>query len=190
MRNAIIVLLLMVCSTAWCKDNIRTVPSAYTFKDIYDSSYMKLDQTTPQTITLAEGTTVAFGYVDVLGTKYPTINGTAQFLFSDSLIIAGTYPAIVFADTAGLHLGVFVYYGSEGEIESSATLKCPELYQTRSGTITRDANGYIETVARTGGKTYTVTRGADNYISSFTDGTLTWAVTRDANDRISEWSVS
>jgi hypothetical protein len=95
MRNAIIAILLMVCSTTWCDDNIRTIPSVYTFKEIYDS-----------------------------------------------------------------------------------------------GVITRDVSGYIQTVSHTTGKTYTVTRDANNHISSFTDGTLTWTITRDANDRITSWSVT
>lgn len=58
-----------------------------------------------------------------------------------------------------------------------------------SGSVTRDVDGYIASVARAGGLTYTVTR-TDGLISSFTDGAKTWTITRNANGYITEWSVA
>jgi hypothetical protein len=57
-----------------------------------------------------------------------------------------------------------------------------------SGSLTRDANGYIQTITNSLGTT-TITRDADNLISSATNGTWTLTITRDANKYISSWSV-
>jgi len=64
-----------------------------------------------------------------------------------------------------------------------------DVVKTRSGTITRDGNGYISSITKTGGRTITFTRDGDNYISSFTDSTNTWTITR-TGGLISSWSVA
>jgi len=57
------------------------------------------------------------------------------------------------------------------------------------GTITRDVDGYIETVAYTGGRTFTISRVV-GYINSITDGVRTWTYSRDGDNKITSWSVS
>jgi len=61
---------------------------------------------------------------------------------------------------------------------------------TRNGTITRDGDGLISSVALTGGRTLTLTRDANDAISSITDGTRTWTITRDGDGLISSWAVT
>jgi hypothetical protein len=61
---------------------------------------------------------------------------------------------------------------------------------TRSGVVNRDSNGYITSVAKTGGRTITPTRDSNGFITSLTDGTRTWTLTRDADNLITAWTVS
>lgn len=61
---------------------------------------------------------------------------------------------------------------------------------TRSGTITRDGDGLISSVALTGGRTLTLSRDVNDAISSITDGTRTWTITRDGDGLISSWAVT
>jgi hypothetical protein len=92
----------------------------------------------------------------------------------DTLVDAGVTPA----DLAGLTTNTFT-----GDQRAS------DFVSTRSGTITRDVNGYITSIAKTDGRTITLTRDADNYITSAADGTNTWTFTRVA-DIITSWSVT
>lgn len=57
--------------------------------------------------------------------------------------------------------------------------------RTADGTITRVSN-YISSIALSDGRTLTVTR-TGGYISSITDGTYTWAFTRNAGNQIISW---
>lgn len=57
-------------------------------------------------------------------------------------------------------------------------------------TITRNASGYITSVAYTGGRTFTYTRDANNYITSKTDGAKTWTYTRNAANQITNVGVA
>ena len=59
-----------------------------------------------------------------------------------------------------------------------------------AGTITRDSDNFITSLAKTGGRTLTPTRNASNYITSLTDGTKTWTLTRNADNFITSWSVA
>ena len=59
-----------------------------------------------------------------------------------------------------------------------------------SGSVTRDTNNKIVTFIRTGGLTFTPTRDGNGFISSITDGTKTWTITRNASNRIISWSVA
>jgi YD repeat-containing protein len=59
-----------------------------------------------------------------------------------------------------------------------------------SGAVTRDeTTGLISSVALTGGPTYSFAR-TDGLISSFSNGTHTWTLSRDNNGRLSGWNVS
>jgi hypothetical protein len=59
-----------------------------------------------------------------------------------------------------------------------------------SGTVTRNGTtGLISSVALTGGPTYTLTR-TNGLISSLSDGTHTWTLSRDGNGQITGWSVA
>jgi len=59
---------------------------------------------------------------------------------------------------------------------------------TRSGTITR-VGDYISQVALTGGRTLTITRDINNFISHIFDGTRTYSYTRNINNQITSWTV-
>jgi hypothetical protein len=75
------------------------------------------------------------------------------------------------------------------DITTTGNGKFGEMILTRSGSITRDVDNYIATVVKTGGRTLTVTR-ASGYITSITDGTLTWTFTRNVDNEITAWSVT
>lgn len=70
------------------------------------------------------------------------------------------------------------------------TFRFPDVSLELSGTINRDANDYITSVVKTGGRTLTPTRDVNGYISSITDGTKTWTFTRNLSNYITSWSVS
>ena len=65
-----------------------------------------------------------------------------------------------------------------------------DFVRTRDGVITRDGNGYVSSIALTGGRTLVVTRDGNNYISSITDGTRTWTYTRNASNQVTSWAVT
>lgn len=65
-----------------------------------------------------------------------------------------------------------------------------DFVRTRDGTITRDGDGYVSSVALTGGRTLTVTRDGNNYISSITDAVRTWTFTRNASNQVTSWAVT
>jgi len=60
----------------------------------------------------------------------------------------------------------------------------------RSGTITRNGSGFITQIAKTGGRTLTITRDGNNYVSTIADGTYTWTITRNGSNYITSWTVS
>lgn len=74
-------------------------------------------------------------------------------------------------------------------IDTAGNVAANSFISKSSGTITRNVDGYISSVALTG-RTLTITRDVDNYITSVTDGTRTWTYTRDENNRITSWTVS
>ena len=60
-----------------------------------------------------------------------------------------------------------------------------------SGTISYDSENRVSAATRTGGRTITFTRDGYGMISSWTDGTNTWAITRSSNGgRMTAWGVS
>lgn len=59
---------------------------------------------------------------------------------------------------------------------------------TRSVSITR-TDGKITSISYTGGRTITITY-TGNLISSYTDGTRTWTITRDGNNLVTSITVS
>lgn len=80
--------------------------------------------------------------------------------------------------------------GQDQAVKTTSTPVFKEMIQTASGTISRDGNGYISSVAKTGGRTLTVTRDGNNYISSIADGTRTWSFTRNGSNQITSWAVA
>jgi len=67
--------------------------------------------------------------------------------------------------------------GFEPTIGTTTDKYIGDITKVRNATITR-TNGYITSVAKASGKTYTITRDGNNLISSITDGTKTWTYTR------------
>lgn len=57
------------------------------------------------------------------------------------------------------------------------------------GAITRSGD-YISSVALTGGRTLTITRDVDGYIETIEDGTKTWTYTRNGSNQITSWAVA
>lgn len=70
------------------------------------------------------------------------------------------------------------------------TLKTNDIIRTSSGTITRDENGFIESIELDSGRTINLTRDANDFISEITDGINTWTVARDENNFISSFTYS
>ena len=57
------------------------------------------------------------------------------------------------------------------------------------GTITRTGD-YISSIALSDGRTLTVTRDANDRISSITDGTTTWTYTRNVDGEVTSWAIT
>ncbi len=70
-------------------------------------------------------------------------------------------------------------------IPQLAPVTLPDGSFTRlSATVTRNASGFITSIAYTGGKTYTFTRNASNFVTSKTDASHTWTYTRNGSNYI------
>lgn len=69
-------------------------------------------------------------------------------------------------------------------------LRGTDFVSTRSFTVTRDGSGYLATIVKTGGRTVTISRNGNNYISSATDGTNTWTINRDGSNVLTGVTVS
>ena len=66
-----------------------------------------------------------------------------------------------------------------------------EIRRIRGATITRNSDGKITQVAFTGGRTVDYTIDSYGKCSSYTDGTYTWTITRDANGgKPTSWAVT
>lgn len=65
-----------------------------------------------------------------------------------------------------------------------------DFVKTRAGTITRDGDGIITSISKSGGRTITITRDGDGLVSSVNDGTRTFSFSRNASDQITSWTVS
>lgn len=64
-----------------------------------------------------------------------------------------------------------------------------DFIRNRDGIITR-VGDVISEIELVGGRTLTVTRDVDGYISSVADGTRTWTYTRNASNKITSWAVT
>lgn len=60
----------------------------------------------------------------------------------------------------------------------------------KSGTVTRDGNGRIQTIVLVGGSTSTITRDANHYIQTVSDGSRTWTINRDGNNKLTGWIIT
>jgi hypothetical protein len=76
---------------------------------------------------------------------------------------------------------------NDGEMLDS-TVYAKEFVNVNSGTITRDIDGEIETVAITDGRTLTISRNIDGTIDTVSDGTRTWTFTY-TDGLLTSWSV-
>lgn len=76
---------------------------------------------------------------------------------------------------------------NDGELLDS-TVYAKEFVNVNSGTITRDIDGEIETVAITDGRTLTISRNIDGTIDAVSDGTRTWTFTY-TDGLLTSWSV-
>ena len=72
--------------------------------------------------------------------------------------------------------------------DTAGTFYLADVFKTLAGTVTRTDN-YISQIAKTGGKTYTITRDG-GYISTVTDTVKTLAITRNASNQITSWTIT
>jgi hypothetical protein len=79
--------------------------------------------------------------------------------------------------------------GIDQSVSTSSNVTFADLRTTTSGTITRDADDMVQSIA-TSGWTRTYTRNSDGYVSSYTDGTYTWTINRDTDNNILNWTVA
>jgi YD repeat-containing protein len=61
--------------------------------------------------------------------------------------------------------------------------------KTRSGTIARNLDGSVASVTLIGGRTIVIHR-TEGVVSSITDGTRTWTLSRDGDGRVTGWAVT
>lgn len=76
---------------------------------------------------------------------------------------------------------------NDGELLDS-TVYAKEFVNVNSGTITRDEDGEIETVAITDGRTLTISRNEDGTIDTVSDGVRLWTFTY-TDGLLTSWSV-
>jgi len=79
--------------------------------------------------------------------------------------------------------------GSPLDTGSLQDVTATDFIKTRSGTITRDVNGRIQSINKIGGRTITLSRDGNNNITSATDGKYTYSYVRDINNKIISWAV-
>jgi len=72
--------------------------------------------------------------------------------------------------------------------DTVGTFYLADVFKTLAGTVTRTDN-YISQIAKTGGKTYTITR-VGGYISTVTDTVKTLTITRNASNQITSWTIT
>jgi len=72
--------------------------------------------------------------------------------------------------------------------ENNITAYAKEFVNVNSGTITRDEDGEIETVAITDGRTLTISRNEDGTINTVSDGVRLWTFTY-TDGLLTSWSV-
>lgn len=123
--------------------------------------------------------------------------------------ISPTYFKEIHVDGYGTEIGVIylngvditTYFGSSGSDYNflsgqyllldasnsplSGDLRGPEFIATRSSTIIRDLNGFVQDVIKTDGRTINISRDTNNYITQYTDSINTWIIGRDINNYIS-----
>jgi hypothetical protein len=85
--------------------------------------------------------------------------------------------------------GVSGYDPSQAPLDHDWVLGNYSLISTADGTVTRDGDGFISTIALPS-RTLTFTRDGDGYISTISDGTRTWTFTRNASHQITSWAVT
>jgi flavin-binding protein dodecin len=81
--------------------------------------------------------------------------------------------------------------GAVGEFYHLTAAQNEDVVQkVRDGLITRDIHGVFEKVELTGGRTVSVTRDINGYIETVSDTVRTWTFTRDVDNRIISWVVT
>jgi len=82
-----------------------------------------------------------------------------------------------------------IYLLISGARAMSGDLIGTDFVKTRGGTVSR-TDGFISGVSLVGGRTLTINRDENGYVSSISDGTRVYSITRDENNSITGWSVS
>jgi YD repeat-containing protein len=150
-----------------------------------------LGSTTPSHITLPTTLAILGKYVQKTG---DTMTGL--------LTMSNAY--VNFSNGYGMFTGAnnFLLYSTYFEMNKklinddtnpstfAGDIRGEDFVNRRDKTITRNAAGFITSVAMTGGRTVTMTRDASNFITSKTDATNTWSYTRDASNLITAIAVT
>lgn len=119
---------------------------------------------------------------------YAAVANSSSYALTASYILGGqtdTASYSIFSETASYSPNHIKKSGDTATGDIIGT----DFVKTRSGTVTRDINGNILSVALTGGRTINITRTAE-LISSVTDGARTWTYTRNLEDLITGWVVT
>ena len=128
---------------------------------------------------------------------YSGTSGTSGW--SGTSGFSGTSGTSGYSGTSGISgysgtSGISGYSGTSGLDPSQAPLDHDwvlgnySLISTANGTVTRDGDGFISSIALPS-RTLTFTRDVDGYISTIADGTRTWTFTRNASHQITAWTV-
>ena len=73
--------------------------------------------------------------------------------------------------------------------DTNQVIRSKDYIRVNSGTVTRNAQGYITKVV-VGGRDIDITRDANNYITKAEDSQYKWEITRDSENKLTSWAGS
>jgi YD repeat-containing protein len=176
---------MLMVSSVWAVDNEYNplIPSG--FQD-YDAHYLGgLSSST--IIAISTGLTPIPDLTPyALRSDVSLSTNTLQLNINALSVSTGTMQAQINAVQVSTFTVVSLWASSptiSGTFTYSNPVYSKSFVSTSSGTYTRNANGYVTSYTQ-GKLTYTVTRDANNLVSSITDGIRTWTYSRDSNNYI------
>lgn len=157
------------------------------------NTYITVEETIGAAITVSSSvTTIEVANVTVFendnyllkteaSTTYEPIKGSDDNYVTDA-------EKVIIGNTSGTNTGDQDLSAYAKLDDNTQVITNNDSIVTTGGTINRDVNGDVSSIEYDN-RTVTITRSS-GLITSYTDGTNTWTITRDVNDIITGWTVS